>query len=684
MFGRASWQRTLVKVLLLAVAALAGIGAGPASAAWLGASELAPANAPNRPVGIPSIAMARDGTAFATFQRFDGSNPRVAVVMRNPGGGFGAVRDLSPAGQDGFNPVVAVDRQGNATIAWMQGPDFVIRARFRPAGGDWGPVSDPLSGPVINGPSVAVGDNGAAIVAWGQRVSGSIIQVGANVRPAAGQPFGGALPVSPDTGTGLCGPLRVAMDAAGNAAAIWTRRTGTGGDYYVESAVKAAGAQAWQPPQTRSSTAGNSICNTDIHMTPGGRVTAMWDFMEGASPSYVAYVDRTAPFASGAWTDSVKVSAPTVASRQPLFALDDSGNAGAIWLSGGQIVSAVRTGIGGFSPPLPLSGATALSGQAVAASPNGDAIAVFIGTSNGNDAVFSARRRAATEFRDVTPVAATPPGGATVFFNAPAIALDDEGNAFAVWQAHVSGPETYSAQVAGFDPVPPAITAADVPAAGTAGQTVAMSAAATDRMSSPSLHVDFGDGSGADGSSVQHIYGAAGAYTVTVTATDDAGNRSTLTRTIQIAPAPAPAPEPQPGPSPAVSTTTAGPTGTAAPRRVLATTAASWDRLRNGRTRLKKLVVEGLTGPETVRLTCTSKARGCRKAANVTIRKHGTKLDLSKFVKGMTLRPKAKLTITVTQPGFEARIFSYTMVSHRDPKKATRCLAPGSKKSATC
>jgi len=47
---------------------------------------------------------------------------------------------------------------------------------------------------------------------------------------------------------------------------------------------------------------------------------------------------------------------------------------------------------------------------------------------------------------------------------------------------------------------------------------VAMSAAATDRMSGPSFHFDFGDGSGADGGAVSHIYAAAGTYTVTVSA----------------------------------------------------------------------------------------------------------------------------------------------------------------------
>ena len=404
----------------------------------------------------------------------------------------------------------------------------------------------------------------------------------------------------------------------------------------------------------------------------------MWDYADLANPTvtYVAFADRSAPFATGAWSSNQAKLADN--STQPLFALDEAGNSGAVWVSGGQIVSAVRTGLGGFSPARPLSGATDAFGRrvkAVAAGANGDAITTFVSMSNNLEAVFAARRRAGAEFGEVTPLSAPPPGGATFVFSGPDVGLDDQGNAFAVWQRQVSGADTYSAQVVAYDPVPPVITAASVPAAATAGQAVAMSAAADNRMSSPALHFDFGDGSGANGSAVQHVYAQAGTYTVTITATDDAGNASTAARVVSTAPAPVP----QPGVTPPPVVITPGPAG---PQIVRATVGLSWDRLRNGRTRLKKLVIDALAGPETIKLTCTGK--GCRKTANRTITKHGPKLTLTKYVRGMTLRPKAKLTISVTRPGFVARTISYTMVSHRDPKKSTRCLAPGAKKTTAC
>jgi hypothetical protein len=59
-------------------------------------------------------------------------------------------------------------------------------------------------------------------------------------------------------------------------------------------------------------------------------------------------------------------------------------------------------------------------------------------------------------------------------------------------------------------------------------------------------------------------------------------------------------------------------------------------------------------------------------------------LVLTKRIKGMTLHPKAKLTIATTRPGYIPRTITYTMIKHRDPKKSTRCLPPGAKKSKAC
>jgi hypothetical protein len=636
--------KTMLCVALVAV----GVGAGPAHAAWLPATELAPGSA-------PTVAVARDGTAFIAFERISGGNQRVAVAMRTPGStAFGPARDLSVAGHDAFAPTVAVDRQGNATVAWLQGPNFVVHARTRPAGGDWGEITPPLSGKIAFGPSLAVGDNGAAVVAWG-----TLDRVEAAVRAANTGAFGGSTPVSPAGGFGICQAPRVAMDAAGNVGAIWTRRMSQQGDYRVETNFRAAGAPVFGTADLRSKTAGDAGCNTDIAMTPDGRTTAMWDFAETNQPSFVAIEDH----GSVGWTGAVKVSKALARSIRPMLALSESGDAAAVWLSEGQVIGSARA----FNTLTPLSGATETSGLAASASPGGDALAVFVGSSNGSDALFASRRVPGGAFAPVEPVQLTGPG---VVLATPDVALDDQGNGFAVWRR--SGGEAFSVQVAAFDPVAPVLTAADVPGAGTACVAVGMSAAATDRTTAPSLSFAFGDGSTAAGASVAHAYGAPGTYTVTVTATDAAGNRSSTTRPIAIAIAPAPVTQGQ-------SNDGGGPTR---PKIASAIATGTWDRLNNGRTRWLTLKVDGLEGPEIVKLACTGK--GCKKKVKATVRKHKRQFSLTKHVKGVVLRPGAKLTVTSSRPGYITRIITFTMVARKNPKIVQRCQAPGSKKLKRC
>jgi hypothetical protein len=383
----------------------------------------------------------------------------------------------------------------------------------------------------------------------------------------------------------------------------------------------------------------------------------MWDFTETGKLSHVAVADRPP---AGPWSPAGKLSAPGARVMKPTFALDDAGDTAATWLSADTMVSAVRPGLGAFTAARPLSGAGELSGVAVAAAGR-DALTAFVGESNGDDALFGASRRGAGEFGPAEPVA---PSAAGVSLDSPDIALDDEGNGLAVWQRRAGGAS--SIQFAAFDPVPPVLVAAAVPASATAGTPVTMSAAATDRTAAPALRFDFGDGSGADGADVQHTYGAAGTYAVTVTATDAAGHRTSVTRTISVAPAPVVVlPDPR-------------------SRRVLAVTGASWDRLRNGRTKLRTLVVDELDGPELIKLTCVKRKHGCRRSATRTVRRHGRKVDLTKAVRGMVLRPGAKLTVTITRPGYTGRIYQYTMVRGKNPKKRVTCLDPGARRPRAC
>ena len=124
--------------------------------------------------------------------------------------------------------------------------------------------------------------------------------------------------------------------------------------------------------------------------------------------------------------------------------------------------------------------------------------------------------------------------------------VDNAGNAQVAWErSGFQGDlqvEDYWVYARALDG-PPGLADIAVPATGTTGSPVTMSASATADWSGPaSITWDFGDGGTGAGGSVSHVYAAAGSYVVRVTATDAAGNTAALTLTIAIGPAPLPGP----------------------------------------------------------------------------------------------------------------------------------------------
>lgn len=82
-----------------------------------------------------------------------------------------------------------------------------------------------------------------------------------------------------------------------------------------------------------------------------------------------------------------------------------------------------------------------------------------------------------------------------------------------------------------FDAQPPVLNVS-IPASVEVG--AAFSAKATDRSGAPAIAWEFGDGSGARGTSVTHVYGRAGSYEVTARAVDSTGNEAVVRRTLTV------------------------------------------------------------------------------------------------------------------------------------------------------
>ena len=147
---------------------------------------------------------------------------------------------LSAPGQEALLPQLAIDPQGNALAIWERsdGTNARIEAAFRPAGGAFGaPQLLSAAGQSANEPQVAIDAQGNALAIW-ERSDGAKFRIEAAARPAGGT-FG-----SPEL---LSAPgqsashSQLATDPQGNALAVWERSDG------AKTRIEAAGYDAAGP-----------------------------------------------------------------------------------------------------------------------------------------------------------------------------------------------------------------------------------------------------------------------------------------------------------------------------------------------------------------------------------------------------------------------------------------------------
>jgi hypothetical protein len=193
---------------------------------------------------------------------------------------------------------------------------------------------------------------------------------------------------------------------------------------------------------------------------------------------------------------------------------------------------------GSFSAAMPFAGGGGAIPE-VDFWPDGDALAVW---PSGNQ-LYSAIRPPGGAFGSAMPILSAPTTKQIVYFST---ALDPAGNAAATWaeyQGSNTATESDQAWVAGFDGAPPVLSHIVVPGSARPGQSLDLSAAASDVWSSiDPISWDFDDGDNATGGSVEHSYDSVGEYTVEVSATDALGQTATATRKVVVSNNPATGP----------------------------------------------------------------------------------------------------------------------------------------------
>lgn len=641
----------------------------------------------------PNVAAAPDGTAFVAWTK-PGTPARTLVAVRPPGGAW-ATQDLGPSTGTMNGVPVAVAADGTATILLIDESGKFVRAFTRPPGGVFGNPRPLSTGErTVSTVALAVNAGGEAVAAWYEN-TGSAWQPRASYRDA-----GGWLPSTAlISASGNLFPISAAINDAGRSVIGFT--TMESGQLKARVSIRPAGGP-FPSEADRLNTESIHSYNTVVAINAAGVVVA--GYLTTVVPSSTVPADpkavwRVAPATSTTFGSPQQLSGGSTNAAQIAVAAGPGDQLHAAWMStpSNRIEYALGA-VGGAAVARqlvsPVGESTLMPRLSVDAAGN----RLVLWTNLSSFLVQAAYRPAGTP--DFGPAQTVIASAGAASFARVAAAPDGQGNSVVAW-SKPDGRGNTIAQAAGYDVAPPTLSNLTVPGTISATVSGAFGVTANDVWSTPSVQWSFGDGAGASGASVTHVYGGPGTFTANATATDAIGNTATLGAPVQVGEVDADGdgftagrdcndrsasvnPGARDTPGNGVDENCNGSDATF--RELTVNAELTWTR-RIGRsaTRIATLRLDGVRDGDKVAVKCTG--RGCRKSANRTRTlkkvKKG-KVSLTGIVSGLSLQPKARLSVTIARDDFATRVITYEMRLGKSPRKTTRCQNPGEKKTRTC
>jgi len=359
----------------------------------------------------------------------DGSNGTSGSQWQTP------VRIDNAIGNAGF-PQIATDKNGNALAVWHQrggSTENIWANRFTPTGG-WG-VAELLETDNAShafSPQLAIDDNGNALAVWSQS-DGRRFNIWANrFTPAGGWEVAELIETD---NTGGAGAPQIAIDNDGNALAVWNQFDGTRTNIWANRYTLTGG---WGTAELIETGDVDSAFGPQIAIDGSGNALAVWRQSDGMRENI--WANRFTP--TGGWEVAELIETDNTGDGllppDPQIAIDQSGNGLAVWdqFDGTRTnIWANRytlTGGWGAAELIETDDVDSAFNPQIAIDQSGNALAVWV--QRDETGILSNIQANRFTPADGWGVAELIKLDTTDISSSPQIAIDQNGGAVAVWE----------------------------------------------------------------------------------------------------------------------------------------------------------------------------------------------------------------------------------------------------------
>jgi len=305
-----------------------------------------------------------------------------------------------------------------------------------PAGRSWGTEQLIETNDLGNAfdPQIAVHANGNALAVWYQSSSSGRSDIWANrYTPASGW---GTAELIETNDSGSASDVRIAMDVAGNAIAVWRLHDGTRTNIWAN---RYDATNSWGTAQLIETNDAGNASSPRVALDPAGNAIVVWHQFDGARNNI--WANRYA--ATAGWGTAELIETGDGDGIQPDVGLDASGDALVLWSQFDGTEHSVfsnrydydaSTGSGTWGAAALIESGTGDVGYIrIAVQASGAALAVW-GQDNGSRyQLWANRYDPGTGWSSAEPIE-----NGTDFIDAPQIELDANGNGIAIWTQYGS------------------------------------------------------------------------------------------------------------------------------------------------------------------------------------------------------------------------------------------------------